>query len=91
MSEMVDRVAHDLFLEKYPERPREFAIRWDYVGDDIRRRACANARKAIAAMREPTDAMLIAARDWSVAKHGLPIGNDAAIGCWQAMIDAALK
>jgi hypothetical protein len=40
--------------------------------------------------REPTDAMLTAARDWSYAKYGQPIGNDAATGCWQAMFDAAL-
>lgn len=40
--------------------------------------------------REPTEAMLIAARDWSYDKYGKPIGNDAARGCWQAMFDAAL-
>lgn len=39
--------------------------------------------------REPTEAMLIAARDWSQKKYGKPIGDDAAIGCWQAMFDAA--
>lgn len=37
----------------------------------------------------PTEAMLNAARDWSVKKYGIGIGNDAAIGCWQAMIAAA--
>ena len=37
---------------------------------------------------QPTEAMLIAARDWSEKKYGKPIGNDAAIGCWQAMFDA---
>lgn len=41
--------------------------------------------------REPTEAMLNAARDWSAAKYGKPIGNDAAIGCWQAMFDARTK
>ena len=39
-------------------------------------------------VREPTEAMLDAARDWSDHKYGKPIGNDAAIGCWQAMFDA---
>ena len=39
-------------------------------------------------VREPTDAMLIAARDWSDRKYGKPIGNDAAIECWQVMYDA---
>jgi hypothetical protein len=38
---------------------------------------------------EPTEAMLTAAHDWSYAKYGKPIGNDAAIGCWRAMRDAA--
>lgn len=39
----------------------------------------------------PTEEMLIAARDWSYRKYGKPIGNDAAIGCWQAMLAAATK
>jgi hypothetical protein len=38
---------------------------------------------------EPTEAMLVAARDWSYKKYGKPIGNDAAQGCWQAMLAAA--
>jgi hypothetical protein len=38
---------------------------------------------------EPTDEMLNAARDWSAAKYGKPIGNDAAIGCFQTMLAAA--
>jgi hypothetical protein len=42
-------------------------------------------------LREPTKAMLNAARDWSYGKYGKPIGNDAATGCWQAMLDAALS
>jgi hypothetical protein len=39
----------------------------------------------IAVIREPTQQMLDAARDWSAKKYGKPIGRDAAIGCWQAM------
>ncbi|MCA7902900.1 hypothetical protein LGM39_26365 [Burkholderia cepacia] len=38
--------------------------------------------------RIPTDAMLDAARDWSVKYIGAGIGNAAATGCWQAMYDA---
>jgi hypothetical protein len=38
---------------------------------------------------EPTDAMLAVAREWSRAKYGKPIGDDAARGCWQAMMRAA--
>jgi hypothetical protein len=40
--------------------------------------------------RTPTENMLIAARDWSYEKYGKPIGNDAAIGCYKAMLYAAL-
>lgn len=39
-------------------------------------------------VRNPSEAMLNAAWDWSYAKYGKPIGNDAATGCWQAMFDA---
>jgi hypothetical protein len=39
--------------------------------------------------REPTEAMLKAAREWSRAKYGQPVGNDAAYACWRAMWDAA--
>ena len=39
---------------------------------------------------EPTEAMLIAARDWSAEKYGKPIGNDAAQGCWNVMISIML-
>lgn len=40
--------------------------------------------------REPTQAMLTAARDWSVAKMGRGVGNGPATECWQAMYDAAM-
>lgn len=41
--------------------------------------------------KEPTEKMLIAARDWSQEKYGKPVGNDAAQGCWAAMLAAAQK
>jgi hypothetical protein len=37
---------------------------------------------------QPTEEMLNEARDWSYKKYGKPIGNDAAIGCWQVMYRA---
>ncbi|WP_225773232.1 hypothetical protein [Pseudomonas sp. Marseille-Q5115] len=40
---------------------------------------------------EPTEAMLLAARDWSVKKYGQGVGNDGAKGCWQAMYEATQK
>lgn len=39
---------------------------------------------------EPTEAMLLSARDWSATKYGKPIGDDAAKGCWGAMVAAAI-
>lgn len=39
----------------------------------------------------PTEASLDAARDWSIKRHGRPIGNADAIGCWSAMISARPK
>ena len=38
--------------------------------------------------RFPTEAMLDAARDWSIAKHGQEIRNADARGCWGAMFEA---
>lgn len=43
----------------------------------------------VAVPREPTEAMHNAARDWSAAKYGKPIGIDASAGCWRAMLAAA--
>ena len=48
-----------------------------------------NVAQPPAAGMVPTEAMLIAARDWSQKKYGKPIGDDAAIGCWNAMSAAA--
>jgi hypothetical protein len=36
----------------------------------------------------PTEAMLVAARDWSYGKYGKPIGHEDARGCYAAMIAA---
>ncbi len=38
---------------------------------------------------DPTPDMLDAARDWSVKKYGIGVGNDGAEGCWRAMLAAA--
>lgn len=47
------------------------------------------AAPVAAVPNSPTESMLNAARDWSVKKYGQGIGNDAAIGCWTAMLAAA--
>lgn len=39
--------------------------------------------------REPTEAMLEGARDWSAKLYGKPIGSDAARGCYAAMLSTA--
>lgn len=38
--------------------------------------------------KEPTDAMLNAAREWSHKKYGKPVGNDGASGCYRSMIES---
>ena len=37
--------------------------------------------------KEPTQAMLDSARDWSTKKYGKAVGNDGASGCYKAMIE----
>jgi cell division septum initiation protein DivIVA len=58
------------------------------TGVQLTKLAAAEAREKAARAQEPTEAMLIAAHDWSLAKYGKAIGNDAAIGCWKAMLYA---
>lgn len=48
------------------------------------------ADRILRTLREPTDKMHNAARDWSHKKYGKAIGKDASEGCWRSMIDAAL-
>ena len=62
---------------------------WDTLTLDQENWIFELADAVLIAMREPDDHMLNAARDWSYKKYGQPIGNDAAIGCWAALIDAA--
>ncbi len=68
---------------------------WDGLQREAAENALARAREAAqcsaasaeaATPLEPTEAMLDAARDWSIKKYGRGIGNDAAIGCWKAML-----
>jgi hypothetical protein len=48
------------------------------------------ARAVLAAIREPDEAMRNAARDWSAAKYGKPVGHAGTDGCWTSQIDAIL-
>lgn len=65
------------------------ADHWE-VQEELKAQRAAFAA-AIQEMREPSEGALNAARDWSVAKYGLGVGNDGAMGCWQAMLDKLAK
>jgi len=80
MSAMVDRVA------------RAIGVREAEIMLGAPPGVCADtrelARAAIAAMREPTDAMVDAAVEFT---SDAPTGRRQSVRVWQAMIDAALK
>jgi hypothetical protein len=59
--------------------------------DDDEERLLSLARRGAAIPDEATEAMLKGARDWSVKKYGMGVGNDGASGCWEAMLSTALK
>jgi hypothetical protein len=91
MNEMVERTAAAILKEAgllNSEEIHDDLTNWLAISRSYARRY---ARAVLESAREPTESMLIAARDWSAAKYGRPIGNDAAVGCLHAMIDAALK
>lgn len=77
MSEMVERVARALRPSAWGDNPH------GHVSPAAQKFALEDARRAIAAMREPTDKMIEASLDdaWTAHTRGL----------YQRMIDAALK
>jgi hypothetical protein len=87
MSEMIERVAEALYRAAVRPGPADL---WEEVTPYWQATYRRYAIAAIEAMREPTEVMLIGARDWSLKKNGQGVGNDQATGCWQAMLDAAL-
>lgn len=92
MNEMVERVARAICLQaELDDGYADNTVLRGSIEMGMWRNYVNPARAAIAAMRDPDETMLKAVRDWSYKKYGKPIGNDAAVGCWQAMIDAALK
>lgn len=77
MSEMVERVARVLY-----ERNPIAGISWDAVREEWRELARGHARAAIAAMRIPTDRMMI---------EFCHASNADTHASWEAMIDEALR
>jgi hypothetical protein len=87
MTSMIERVARAIYFRggEHDEKA------WQYVQDGKREVVYEQARAAIEAMREPSEAMHDGARDWSRVLYGKPIGYAASGGCYRAMIDAALE
>lgn len=85
---MIEIVAKAIWETTHPNPPGWSA--WgdrEGFGPNVQERewTLKQALAAIKALREPTEAMVIAAaRDWGIG------GGDQAKWCWRAMIDAAL-
>jgi hypothetical protein len=73
-----------------PQLGTDGPVPWDQQHTPLRAVCVAQARAAVKAIQHPDEAMLEAARNWSRAKYGIPIGNEAASQCWQVMIDVIL-
>lgn len=89
---MVERVARAIWgaFRVWGPPIRSDKPAWEYLGESNQHLACEMARGAIAAMREPTEAMVDAGR----AKDDRTTPYVQAEECevhWCAMIDAALK
>jgi len=82
MSEMIERMAQALWAAR--DKPEPYATH----ADVLRR----EARAVVAAMREPTAAMIQAGGNAVYAEGGpaTAASDDQAAAAWRAMIDAAL-
>lgn len=91
---MVERVARALLIERY--RQFEAAIgglepvTWEGIAESHREAYRLEARVMIAAMREPTDAMINAVTKDSDALGGPAIVRHEVSVPWRTMADAAL-
>ena len=84
MSEMVERVAKEIYLHVNAETAgRPLA--------EVADAYLACARAAIAAMREPTEAMIKEATDTAIMEGTYGIAGEDAVSIWKAMIDAAIS
>ena len=84
MSEMVERVAWAMMVaEETPDTGP--VLPWEKQSRFTRDKFLRDARAAIAAMREPTPAMLVAGTEFEGDGWGW------LSKCWEAMIDTALS
>lgn len=86
MSEMVERVARAIQASRGPKE------NWERADPATRDLWLADARAAIAAMREPTESMVVDGfeamkGDWQSCRQAA----DDARSCWRKMIDAARR
>ncbi len=101
MSEMIERVARSIW-SKAKEDPTRRSVGVSFENDPLRLWWIDQARAAINAMREPTEAQLEAAEDIVVGFDdfacgdgniylGIPGYPQKARDVWAALVDAALK
>ncbi len=97
MTDTIEKVARA--IEKELDRDFEaWVARWTYPGGSYTdapepptsKYTTSPEKIARAAMRAHLEAMLDAARDWSLEKYGRGVGNDGATGCLQAMLREAI-
>lgn len=88
MNEMVERVAKAVFDEANRQQPHPSDKEWAQASVQDKGAAHSFARAAIAAMREPTEAMAVAGAK-TVEGH-VWLTGESIHRRWQAMIDAAL-
>jgi len=91
MSEMIERVAEAIYLahiKNYAGLAKQPEGKWEQLADWQKDYGRAQARAAIEAMREPTDAMIEAG--WQDGMAGFGEGEECE-PVWHAMIDEALK
>lgn len=82
MSEMVERVARAICKARFSNGGNADDDGWDDAPEKFKDEYLAEARAVIEAMREPTNAMMLAAHQ---LEH--PVFDDI----WETMIDAALS
>lgn len=92
--DLVERVAKALYEAMYPQERNQHLPEWFVAGDGCRDLFMRYARTAIHALREPTEAMVKPTGEvlGRYIEDSLGVSDrDAALGVWQAMIDAALS